>query len=105
LFCLLASVPFIAQSLLHAKRSYSVTNHFSIQPQNVFTGSQFQKRWYLQIDETLADKTWQNILKIVMLPIANMATMAPKRGYSVATVAKGRSRLFSNISFPSIGVS
>jgi len=38
-------------------------------------------------------------------PIANMATIAPKRGYSVATVAKGQSRLFSNISFPYISVS
>jgi len=38
-------------------------------------------------------------------PIANIATIAPKRGYSVATVAKGQSRLFSNISFPYIRVS
>ena len=41
----------------------------------------------------------------VNTPIANMAMMAPKRGVSVATVAMGRSRLFSNISFPSVRVS
>ena len=40
-------------------------------------------------------------LMVLYTPIANMATIAPKRGHSVATVAKGRSRLFSNISFPS----
>lgn len=43
-------------------------------------------------------RTWRNQIlhcgPIFSLPIANMATITPKRGFSVATVAKGWSSLF-----------
>lgn len=57
-------------------------------------------------NRALTGSTMQNLQKSLLhTPIANMATIAPKRGYSVATIAKGRSRLFTNENFPSIRVS
>jgi len=64
--------------------------HFSVD-RNHFENEAFQKRrGYENCDISLTEfSSNTNPKKTGDTPIANMATMAPKRGFSVATVAKG----------------